>query len=58
MKKEAGCITTLAIMLTITIGIILSWDTGNKNQLKQVIKTEKLIDSIKIDSIIIKVYKQ
>ena len=56
MKKERGCLAFLLVMLTVTIGTILSWNSGTKEKVKQPPRT-KIIDSVKIDSITIKIYK-
>lgn len=56
MKKQTGCLTTLCVVMIAVIGGILSFDSKSiskpKTEPKQV-----LIDSLKIDSITIKIYK-
>lgn len=54
MKKERGCLTILCVVMVAVIGAIVSFDSGN---LKHKEKRQQLVDSLKIDSITIKVYK-
>jgi len=58
MKKDTGCLTAIGVSLVLVIAGNLAYRGKTVSTTKASVRTNKLVDSVKIDSVIIKIYKE